>query len=76
MQRLIDSLTQAVPDGPEEIQTLAKALISRSQDVLAYFYRPRTSNAPTPGDQRAPGAPTRGVRGVSRTGGVFLPVSR
>ena len=59
MQRLIDSLTQAVPDGPEEIQTLAKALISRSQDVLAYFYRPRTSNAPTPGDQRAPGAPTR-----------------
>ena len=33
MQRLIDSLRQAVPDGLEEIQTLAKTLISRSQDT-------------------------------------------
>ena len=47
MQRLIDSLKQAVPDGLEEIQTLARTLISRSQDVLAYFDRPRTSNGPT-----------------------------
>ena len=47
MQRLIDSLKQAVPNGLEEIQTLAKTLISRSQDVLAYFDRPRTSNGPT-----------------------------
>ena len=47
MQRLIDSLRQAVPDGLEEIQTLARTLISRSQDVLAYFDRPRTSNGPT-----------------------------
>ena len=47
MQRLIDSLKQAIPDGLEEIQTLARTLISRSQDVLAYFDRPRTSNGPT-----------------------------
>ena len=47
MQRLIDSLRQAVPEGLEEIQTLARTLISRSQDVLAYFDRPRTSNGPT-----------------------------
>ena len=40
------SLKQAIPDGLEEIQTLAKTLISRSQDVLAYFDRPRTLTAP------------------------------
>ena len=57
MQRLIDSLRQAVPDGLEEIQTLARTLISRSQNVLAYFDRPRTSNDPTPSHQRTPGAP-------------------
>ena len=33
MQRLIDSLRQAVPEGLEEIQTLARTLISRSQDT-------------------------------------------
>ena len=47
MQRLISSLKQAVPDGLEEIQTLARTLVSRSQDVLAYFDHPRTSNGPT-----------------------------
>ena len=47
MRRLIDSLRQAVPNGLEEIQTLAKTLTSRSQDILAYFDRPRTSNGPT-----------------------------
>ena len=48
MQQLIDSLRQAVPEGLEEIQTLARTPISRSQDVLAYFDLPRTSNGPTP----------------------------
>ena len=67
MQRLIDSLKQAVPNGLEEIQTLAKTLTSRSQDILAYFDRPRTSNGPTPGDQRAPGAPTRHRPETQRT---------
>ncbi len=47
MQRLIDSLKQAIPDELEEIQTLAKTLTSRSQDILAYFDQPRTSNGPT-----------------------------
>ena len=59
MQRLIDSLRQAVPEGLEEIQTLARTLTERASDILAYFDRPRTSNGPTPSDQRAPGAPTR-----------------
>ncbi len=40
-------LKQTIPDGLEEIQTLAKTLISRSQDILAYFDRPRTSTGPT-----------------------------
>ena len=47
MQRLIDSLKQAVPDGLEEIQTLARTLTERASDILAYFDRPRTSNGPT-----------------------------
>ena len=47
MQQLIDSLKQTIPDGLEEIQTLARTLTSRSQDVLAYFDHPRTSNGPT-----------------------------
>ena len=47
MQRLIDSLKQSIPDEPEEIQTLARTLTSRSQDILAYFDQPRTSNGPT-----------------------------
>ena len=47
MQRLIDSLKQAIPEGLEEIQTLAKTLTGRASDILAYFDRPRTSNGPT-----------------------------
>ena len=66
MQRLIDSLRQAVPDGLEEIQTLAKTLISRSQDTpgllrpAPYLQRPRArpstgawnTNAASPWDLR------------------------
>ena len=37
MQRLIDSLRQAVPDGPEEIQTLAKTLTERAPGLLDVF---------------------------------------
>ena len=47
MQRLIDSLRQAIPEGLEEIQTLARTLTERASDILAYFDRPRTSNGPT-----------------------------
>ena len=73
MQRLIDSLRQAVPDGPEEIQALARTLTSRNQDILAYFDRPRTSNGPTPGDQRAPGAPTRHRPGIPQPHALHHP---
>ena len=47
MRRLIDSLRQAVPDGLEEVQTLARTLTERASDILAYFDRPGTSNGPT-----------------------------
>ena len=47
MRRLIDSLRQAVPEGLEEIQTLARTLTERASDILAYFDRPGTSNGPT-----------------------------
>ena len=47
MQRLIDSLKQAIPDELEEIQALAKTLTERASDILAYFDHPRTSNGPT-----------------------------
>ena len=47
MQQLIDSLKQTIPDGLEETTTLAKTLTSHSQDILAYFDHPRTSNGPT-----------------------------
>ena len=66
-QRLIDSLKQAIPEGLEEIQTLAKTLTETASDILAYFDRPRTSNGPTSGDQRTPGAPTRHRPGICAT---------
>ena len=40
MQRLIDSLKQAIPDGPEEIQTLDRTLTSRSQDTPSLLRSP------------------------------------
>lgn len=47
MQRLIDSLKQAIPDGPEEIQALARTLTERASDTpgllrpAPYLQRPR-----------------------------------
>ena len=46
MQQLIDSLKQTIPDGLEETTTRARTLISRSQDVLAYFDHPAPPTAP------------------------------
>ena len=57
--RLIDSLKRAVPDGLEEIQTLARTLTSRSQDVLAHYRPPSYLQRPHRGGGRTPGAPTR-----------------
>ena len=67
MQRLIDSLRQAIPEGLEEIQTLAKTLTERASDTpgllrpAPYLQRPHRS------DQRAPGAPTRHRPGICAT---------
>ena len=61
MQRLIDSLKQAVPDGLEEIQTLARTLTERASDILAHFDRPRTSNGPT----EAAGGRLEHLRGIA-----------
>ena len=67
MQRLIDSLKQAVPEGLEEIQTLARTLTERASDTPGLLRPPRTSNGPTPSHQRAPGAPTRHRPGICAT---------
>ena len=66
-QQLIDSLRQAVPDGLEEIQTLARTLTETASDTPGLLRPPRTSNGPTPGDQRTPGAPTRHHPGICAT---------
>ena len=47
MQQLIDSLSLCVPAVLTEIITLGRTLKKRAADVLAYFYRPGTSNGPT-----------------------------
>ncbi len=47
MQRLFDSLKQAIPDVLRQITALARTLTKRSTDTLAYFEHPRTSNGPT-----------------------------
>ena len=67
MQRLIDSLRQAVPDGLEEIQALVRTLTERAPDTPGLLRPPRTSNGPTPGHQRTPGAPTRHRPGICAT---------
>ena len=46
MQQLIDSLKQTIPDGLEEIQTLARTLTERASDILAYFDHPAPPTAP------------------------------
>jgi transposase len=47
MVDLIDSVSHGVPKALTEIITLGRTLKKRAADVLAYFERPRTSNAPT-----------------------------
>jgi transposase len=47
MQKLIDTLSAAVPAALVEIRTLGRTLKQRATDVLAYFDRPGTSNGPT-----------------------------
>jgi transposase len=47
MQKLIDTLSTAVPAALIEVRTLGRTLKQRAADVLAYFDRPGTSNGPT-----------------------------
>jgi hypothetical protein len=46
MTELITSISSGVPDVLAELATLGRTLTKRAADVLAYFDRPGTSNAP------------------------------
>lgn len=47
MSALIDSIATGVPAGIQEIARLGRTLKRRSEDILAYFDHPGTSNGPT-----------------------------
>ncbi len=47
MVKLIESISSGVPKVLSEITTLGRTLKKRSDDALAYFDRPGTSNGPT-----------------------------
>ncbi|MGH3544374.1 MAG: transposase, partial [Mycobacteriales bacterium] len=47
MVRLIESVSHGVPKALIELTKLGRALKQRTDDVLAYFDRPGTSNGPT-----------------------------
>jgi transposase len=47
MKALIESLSRGVPAALTELITLGRTLKKRTNDVLAYFDRPGTSNGPT-----------------------------
>ena len=47
MQAVIDTLSTGVPAALTELRRLGRTLKHRAADVLAYFDRPHTSNAPT-----------------------------
>ena len=64
MQRLIDSLRQAVPEGLEEIQTLARTLTERASDTPGLLRPPPYLQQPHRSHQRTPGAPTRHRPGI------------
>ena len=46
-QAVIEAIGSGVPAGLSELRTLGRTLKRRTEDVLAYFDRPRTSNGPT-----------------------------
>jgi transposase len=47
MTALIESVSKGVPKALTELTTLGRTLKRRTEDVLAYFDRPGTSNGPT-----------------------------
>ena len=73
MQQLIDSLKQTIPDGLEEIQTLARTLISRSQDTPGLLRPPPHLQRTHRSHQRTPGAPTRHRPEIAQPGQLHHP---
>ena len=59
---LIDSLRTGVPTGLVELGKLGRTLNKRTNDILAYFDRPGTSNGPTEAINRR----TEHLRGSAR----------
>ena len=59
MQRLIDSLKQAIPYRLEGDPDTGQNPDQPQPERPGLLRPPRTSNDPTPGHQRTPGAPTR-----------------
>lgn len=47
LQTLITNISGGVPPALTEVKTLGQTLKPRASDILAYFDRPGTSNAPT-----------------------------
>lgn len=47
MLKLVESISRGVPAALVEVLTLGRTLKKRTDDVLAYFDRPGTSNGPT-----------------------------
>ena len=47
IQAVIDSVASGVPATLTEIRKLGRTLKQRATDILAFFYRPGTSNGPT-----------------------------
>ena len=47
MTKVIDALSDGVPQLLTELHTLGRTLKKRATDVLAYFDRPGASNGPT-----------------------------
>ena len=73
MRRLIDSLRQAVPDGLEEIQALARTLTERASDTPGLLRPPPYLQRPHRSHQRAPGAPTRHRPGIPQPHALHHP---
>lgn len=47
MRTVIDSVSKGVPAALTEVRRLGRTLKQRAADILAFFDRPGTSNAPT-----------------------------
>ena len=67
MTRLITSIHSGVPTGLEELRSLGQTMKRRSEDILAFFDHPGTSNGPTEAVNGLLGhlrGPARGFRSI------------